>query len=50
MQSARFELVIVDAPNLRVEDFKDFWAQGEVSCYCQPSPASLFLPACTAFV
>ena len=34
MQSARFEVVIVDAPNLQLDDFKEFWAQGEVRAPC----------------
>jgi YLP motif-containing protein 1 len=30
VEEARFAFVIVDAPNLRVEDFKPYWDAGQV--------------------
>ena len=31
VETARFAVVIVDAPNIRVEEFRDFLATGQVS-------------------
>ena len=32
VDDARFAVVVVDAPNLRVEDVKPYWAAGQVLC------------------
>ena len=31
VESARFSVVVVDAPNIRVDEYRDFWSAGQVS-------------------
>lgn len=31
IEEARFRLVVVDAPNAKVDDFKDYWTTGQAS-------------------
>ena len=33
MDEKRFNIVIVDAPNLLIEDFKPYWSAGQVSIW-----------------
>ena len=38
VDEARFAVVVVDAPNLRVEDVKPYWAAGQVLHACHAPP------------
>lgn len=33
LDEGRFRFVVLDAPNIRVADFKDFWAAGQAAGY-----------------
>ena len=37
IEEGRFRMVVVDAPNVAVEDFKDYWATGQARpiVYCR---------------
>ena len=48
VKEARFPMVIVDAPNLSVDDLKVYWAAGQVRNHnahmpCQCSEATQFI-------
>lgn len=45
VDDARFAVVVVDAPNLRVEDVKPYWAAGQVLC-ARDVPALTFMRSC----
>ena len=44
MDEKRFSVVIVDAPNLLVDDFKPYWSAGQVTTVHQPSTFNSLKP------